>query len=606
MGPRGPSASVGFVGRLGLVLVGSLRFHSIESGMSATFRFMGLRQPAIAAVSIVSALALFAALAFAAAGAASAAQQRELLGDVDCSGTVDLNDARSLLDFDVGLRTDTGQCPLPNPGTQIYAGVGDFNRDGRVNPLDALLIAQCVAGSPLDACATVTSSIAALEARWAQQRQVIVDRIVEGGFGRDGDLVTGPGGMQIDLSNCPSGWSDTAGIENGVINLLHTTAQSGPLAAYGNIGFGWRAYVDVVNANGGIGPDGLTIDLRIVDDGYVASRTQEIVADALAENEPFYVTTLGSPNTFSVQQTLNDACVPQLLAVSGHQAWGDPVNHPWTTGQQLSYRTEALLWVDWIERNFDRSVSVAALVMDNDIGLAYEQSFEEFASASNTIDDVLYVRHDPAAATLRNEFATIDAAQPDVYISMTTGNPCLVAMEEARRVGFAQRVEALIQPNVCSDVSAYLAPVGEAADGWISVGSGFIDSTDPAVASEPFVEWMNGELAAARLDPNFWLYGVGFGRNGWVHMQVLQIAAELPGGLTRTNLMLAIRSLSMEHPLLYEGIDLVMNGTTDAFLVEGGEIAVFSFEEQRWIVDYVVDANGQTPLCVWVPGEGCS
>ena len=35
--------------------------------------------------------------------------------------------------------------------------------------------------------------------------------------------------------------------------------------------------------------------------------------------------------------------------MTGHQAWGDPDNNPWTTGLQLSYATESLLWGSWIE-----------------------------------------------------------------------------------------------------------------------------------------------------------------------------------------------------------------------------------------------------------------
>ena len=56
--------------------------------------------------------------------------------------------------------------------------------------------------------------------------------------------------------------------------------------------------------------------------------------------------TLGSPNTMKTYDKLNQRCIPQPLSMTGHPAWGDPVNHPWTTGLQLAYNTEAVLWGD--------------------------------------------------------------------------------------------------------------------------------------------------------------------------------------------------------------------------------------------------------------------
>ena len=42
--------------------------------------------------------------------------------------------------------------------------------------------------------------------------------------------------------------------------------------------------------------------------------------------------TLGSPNTLKTYDKLNQRCIPHMFNSTGHPAWGDPVNHPWTTG----------------------------------------------------------------------------------------------------------------------------------------------------------------------------------------------------------------------------------------------------------------------------------
>ena len=453
----------------------------------------------------------------------------------------------------------------------------------------------------------ITTSIADLEAEWATQRAAIVEEIKAAGYGVDGDTLTGPGGWTVDLSACPADWSDTAGIVDGTIKIGHTTAQSGALAAYGNIGVGMAAYFDYVNENGGIGPDGLQIDLQIKDDAYVATQTQELVAELLQSEDPFYIQTLGSPNTFSVQGTMNENCVPQPMSMTGHQAWGDPDNNPWTTGLQLSYATESLLWGSWIEANFpDGGVKVAALVMDNDFGLAYEQGFDDFAEESDLIESVEFVRHDPAAATLTNEMTTLAASGPNVFIAMTAGNPCLLAVEEAARTGITDIADAYFMPSVCKAVSSYMAPAGEAADDWFIFGGGWKDSTDPQYESDSYISWMNDQIEAAGLDAGVSLYASGYGQFGWPAAQALQIAAELDGGLSRTNYMIALRSLRMDHPALLEGIAFGQNGSQDSYLVEGSDLSQFDFESQSWIIEGgVIDLDGQSSNCAWVAGEGC-
>ncbi len=50
---------------------------------------------------------------------------------------------------------------------------------------------------------------------------------------------------------------------------------------------------------------------------------------------------------------INQRCVPHPFAVTGHPAWGDPVNHPWTTGVLFAYNTEAVLWGSFITQHFE-------------------------------------------------------------------------------------------------------------------------------------------------------------------------------------------------------------------------------------------------------------
>ncbi|MDH3294243.1 MAG: ABC transporter substrate-binding protein [Acidimicrobiia bacterium] len=451
--------------------------------------------------------------------------------------------------------------------------------------------------------APAAGSIEELEAQWAEARQAVVDKIKAEGWGIDeNNVLIGPEGFEIDLNNCPSDWSDTAGLDQGTIRIGHTTAQSGNLAAYGNIAAGMETYFDYVNDTfGGVG--GMPIELIVKDDEYVATKTIELVDEILQSEDPFLVTTLGSPNTLAVYDTLNQKCIPHPFVMTGHPAWGDPVNHPWTTGMQMSYSTEAVLWGNWIKENLadDLPVKVAGLVMDNDFGLAYEDGFQKWADANpDVVSEFVVVPHDPAAPTVTNEMTTVAASNPDVFISMTAGNPCLLAVQEAGNSGLTETAKALFAPSVCKDPNAYMIPAGDVADGWYIVGGGIRATTDPQYADDPYIKFTNETLEAAGLDTTVGLYGTGFTNFAWPHVEALRIAAELDGGLTRTNLILAQRAMDVKNPALLEGISFSVNGDADAYFIEGSEFSKYDAAGESWIQQGpAIDLNGSSPNCAW-------
>ena len=409
------------------------------------------------------------------------------------------------------------------------------------------------------------------------------------------------------MSACPADWTDTEGIGD-TIKIGHPGVQSGNLAAYGNMGIGWEVYLDYVNTTHG-GVAGVPIELLRRDDGYVATQTIEIVDELLQTERPLFVHTLGSPNTLAVYDTLNANCIPHLFVATGHPAWGDPINHPWTTSNQMSYATEAILWGAWIKENMadQLPVKVSGLVMDNDFGLAYEQGMEAYAEENpDVISEFVPIRHDPAAPTVTNEMTTIAAGDPDVFISMTAGNPCLLAVQEAGNAGLTDGETVLFAPSVCKDPNAYMIPAGDAADDWLIVGGGAKVNTDPQYADDPYIAWANSKLEEAGLDISIGLYFTGFGFFAWQTVEVMRIANDLPGGLSRTNLILASRGLDLEHPALIDGISFSVNGNEDSYFVEGSEFSRYDAANESWLQEGgIVDLNGSSPNCAWGDG-GCS
>ena len=258
--------------------------------------------------------------------------------------------------------------------------------------------------------------------------------------------VTGPGDFKIDLSVCPAGWSNTEGLSDTEIKIGHTTAQSGTLADYGNIARGADVLFKYYNAQGAFKDSaGKTRKVNYItkDDGYDAARTIPLVDELLNSEKVFWMQTLGSPNTMKTYDTINKACVPQAIVMTGHPAWGDPVNHPWTGGFQLAYNTEAVLWGAFVEQNIDKltakdgKATVAALVMNNDFGKAYDAGFKNFLAQSAMKDKIEYVTEtiEPSAPTVTDPMTTLQSKSPELFIAMTAGASCTQSINAAAENG---------------------------------------------------------------------------------------------------------------------------------------------------------------------------
>ncbi|MPY96035.1 MAG: ABC transporter substrate-binding protein, partial [Acidimicrobiia bacterium] len=230
----------------------------------------------------------------------------------------------------------------------------------------------------------------AWEELWAEERAAIVARIEENGWGKsaDGAELLGPDGFRVDLAACPAGWSDTEGVTDTEVKIGVTGALSGPQGDYGNILRSGEAVFKYYNEQGVFvdsqGKD-RHVTLLMRDDAYDPARTIPLVDELIDAEKVFAMNTQQSAGSLKTYDKLNQRCIPQVFSQTGHPGLGDPVNHPWTTGSQLAYNTEAVLWGAFIEQHLEElggSAKVAALVTTNDFGAAYDSGFKAFLAQS--------------------------------------------------------------------------------------------------------------------------------------------------------------------------------------------------------------------------------
>ncbi|MGE3360161.1 MAG: ABC transporter substrate-binding protein [Acidimicrobiia bacterium] len=450
------------------------------------------------------------------------------------------------------------------------------------------------------------------EELWAEQRAAIVKRIEDNGWGlqADGTTVLGPEGFKVDLSACPAGWSNTEGLTDTEIKMGAPAPASGTQATAVNINYGAQVIMNYY-ADQGLFTDSEGKNRRvneiIKDDGYDPARTIPLVDELIDSEKVFDVMTQGSPSTLKTYDKLNQRCIPHMFNSTGHPAWGDPVNHPWTNGMLLAYNIEALLWGRFIDDHIDEfgdgKVTIAALVMNNDFGLVYDQAFRAYLAGSPNKDRYEYVTefNEPQAPTITDQMTTLAGKNPQVFITMQTGTPCSQAITEAAQNGMAESATYKFMPSVCKGANFVgKDAVGDSSNGWWIVGGGLRDINSPGEDGNPYVEWGRKLLADAGYDyktSGFFGFGLAF---GWSRAQVYAIAGQLEGGLTRANVLTALRTIDMTPAAYLWGIQLNLEGNKDAYWVEGSEIAQYDSAKQSWVQQGdIIELSGRSKPCAW-------
>ncbi|MCP4963033.1 MAG: amino acid ABC transporter substrate-binding protein, partial [Actinomycetia bacterium] len=436
--------------------------------------------------------------------------------------------------------------------------------------------------------------------RWAEQRQVIVERAVTEGWGvGDDNVLRGPGGLNVDLNDCPAGWDPAAGVTDDTVEIVMVATTQG-LGVFPHTPVIDQERIDRVNQAGGIG--GRDLELTHRDDGFLPQFTVNHINETLAGPQPLAVSTYGSRPTVAVTRLLENACVPNLLANTFHDSLTTSL---WAPPFGMTIGAETALWGQALTGPAGPNpLRVAAVVMDNDLGWLIHDAFAHWATHQpNVIAEVIPITHDQTAQTLDDQITDVIDADPDVVIAATAGHPCSLLTQSEELA--ALDLVAAILPSFCDDPSAYLTPGGDTAHGWLSVprpGAG----GERGGAPEPlYQQWVTNELTALGYDPSFNGWAAGLADYGWLQTQILTLASELPGGLNRPNLLLAMWAADFEHPSLGPDIPWRLNGPADPVPVESGMLRQWNATTQQWDDLHLLTNEDHAPHCTW-NGQRCT
>jgi len=399
-------------------------------------------------------------------------------------------------------------------------------------------------------------------------------------FGQDGSnpkLFNGAGGFQLDTSKCPADWNPTQGISDTEIKLFTSIPKSGPFAGFGLLGDGITSYFNYVNDHGGVGGRKISLDLK--DDTYKPDQTKTNVDEALQSNKYAAMPMiLGTPNNLAVWDELNKECMPELLAATGAPQWGDAVGHPWTTGMQLDYFTEARLWAEFLKQKFPKGAKVVSITFNSDFGNSYVKGFKSAIKGTN-IQLVNNFPHDPTAPNIDNQYTSAAATNADVLLLQTSGVYCTQGMADVEKGSWHPTV---IMSGTCASLGQFFKPlVDQGLTGKDTfLIQNYIDVTDQGNANLDIVKAYKEQMQKQGLDATKTTYFTGW-IFGWYMTEFLMEANSYKGGLNRANIMIAARSASQTNPILINGLTSKVEGAKDAYLTEGGVMVQYKVTDPK-------------------------
>mgnify|MGYP001281246175 FL=1 len=386
-----------------------------------------------------------------------------------------------------------------------------------------------------------------------------------------------PSGWTVDTSTCADPERAEQPIEGTIKIGAAVPLSGGPAAAFGPVKDGFQLFLDYASAQGLL--PGYTITADIRDDQYDSTQTPGVVDGLIDDGVDIFSGIIGSPNNLAVRDTLNEECIPQLLALTGSPAWGEIADYPWTTGALIPYDIEASIYATKLNE-LKPGAKVALFYINNEFGKAYIDEFKKKADelGFEIVDEQTVEAGDNNPPT--TQVGSIAGNFPDAIVAIPLGLQCPAFLTElanakAQTAGWAPPV---FVTNTCAS-KLFFGLAGPAAEG-VYTSNHLVDSNDPKNAEHPGIKLFLEQYAAAGLagDP-------GVTEAGWTvgeaTVAILNKALE-SGTLSRKTIMEAARNLTFTPSLVRDGVQYKMNGDADAYAFQTLQVLQWSVATQTF------------------------
>jgi len=371
------------------------------------------------------------------------------------------------------------------------------------------------------------------------------------------------------------------GITSNTIVLGGTSPLTGPAAAYASVARGAKAYLDSVNAKGGVAKR--KFQYKIVDDAYNPAQTVQATRQLVEQDNVFAVfNSLGTEQNQAVREYLNQTKVPHLFVASGATTWGrDSARYPWTIGFQPSYQAEGWVYGQYVAKTL-RKAKIAVLLQNDDYGKDLLAGLKRGLARSGS-KVVAAESYEVTAPDVQSQVAKLKTSGANVFAVFATPKFAIQAYVFANRLNW----RPLVINNTVSGASNIMLLASEGGKNRVVNGSitlNFLkDPTDPKwrndAGMKQYRSLMSRHAKGANVNDVYHVYGMA------VAFETVSLFKRMGVNPTRAALMARARSItSAGNPFLLPGIS-VKTGRGDSFPIQQGQL-------QRW-------AKGR-----WVPFGG--
>jgi branched-chain amino acid transport system substrate-binding protein len=360
------------------------------------------------------------------------------------------------------------------------------------------------------------------------------------------------------------------GASDTEIKIGNTNPYSGPASAYAAIGKTIATYFKSVNEAGGI--NGRKVNFISLDDGYVPSKTVEVVRQMVEQDKIFALfQSLGTPCNTAIHKYMNTKKVPQLYVATGASKWGDPQHFPWTMGYQPDYHTEAVIYAKHILANI-KDAKIGVLHQNDDYGRDYLGGFKEGLGKEEgrIVKIVTFEATDP---TVDSQIIQLKDSGANVFFNVSGPKAAAQGIRKAADIDWKP---AHYLNNVSASVAAVMKPAGYDNAQGIITAAYLMDATDKQWDDNEEMKawraWMDKWLPDAnKADAN---YIYGYGVSFLLHETLKRCGDEL----TRANLMKQAASFhNFRVPLILPGIT-VNTSPTDFYPLQAVQLQRFKGE----------------------------
>jgi ABC-type branched-subunit amino acid transport system substrate-binding protein len=356
------------------------------------------------------------------------------------------------------------------------------------------------------------------------------------------------------------------------IKIGNIMPYSGPASSYGVIGKTEKAYVDMINAEGGV--NGRKINFISYDDAYSPPKAIEQARKLVESDEVLFIfQSLGTPSNSAIMKYMNAKKVPQLFVASGGTKFGDPKNFPWTMGFQPNYQSEGRIYAKYILEHFPDS-KIAVFWQNDDAGKDQFKGLKDGLGdkIGMIVADKSYEVSDPS---IDSQIVALHDSGADIFFSWAAPKGSAQAIRKVGELGWKPK---FFLANTATTIASVLKPAGlEYSKGIISTAY-VKDPTDPLWKDDPGMKKWREFMTKWNADAD-----QTNANNAYAYVEsqaLIQVLKQCGDNLTRENVMKQAANLKdFTSDMLLPGIT-INTSPDDYFPIE--QMQLMRFNGESW------------------------